>query len=45
MDQRANIWIKEFFPKDIEEMLISDTYNENEVNDEEDKNDSGGNTF
>ena len=44
-DQKANIWIKEFFPKDIEEMLISDKYNENEVNDEEDKNDSEGDTF
>ena len=44
-DQKANIWVKEFFPKDIEEMLINDKYNENEVNDEEDKNDSEGDTF
>ena len=34
-DQNATIWwIKEPFPKDKEEILISDKYNENEVNDE-----------
>ena len=44
-DQNANIWIKELFPEDIEEILISDKYNENEVNDEEDKSDSEDGTF
>ena len=45
-NQNANIWwIKEAFPKDIEEILISVKYNENEVNDEEDESDSEGDTF
>ena len=35
-------WIKEPFPKDIEEILISDKYNENEVNYEEDESDHEG---
>ena len=45
-DQNANIWwIKEPFPKDIEEILISNKYNENEVNCEEDESDNKGDTF
>ena len=45
-DQNANIWwIKEPFPKDIEEILISNKYNENEVNYEEDESDNKGDTF
>ena len=35
-------WIKEPFPKDIEEILISDKYNENEVNDD---SENEGSTF
>ena len=39
-DQNVNIcWIKELFPKDIEQILISDEYNENEANDEEGESD------
>ena len=37
--------IKELFQKDIEEILIRDKYNENEVNEEESKSDSEGDTF
>ena len=37
--------IKELFQKDIEEILIRDKYNENEVNKEEGKSDSEGDTF
>ena len=37
--------IKELFQKDIEEILIRDKYNENEVNEEEGKSDSDGDTF
>ena len=37
--------IKELFQKDIEEILIRDKYNENEVNEEEGKSDSEGDTF
>ena len=45
-NQNANIWwIKEPFPKDIEEILISIKYNENDVNDEEDKTENEGDTF
>ena len=33
------------FPKDIEEILISDKYNENEFNDEEGDSENVGNTF
>ena len=33
------------FPKDIEEILISDKYNENECNDEEGDSENVGNTF
>ena len=41
-DESVNIcWIEEPFPKDIEEILIS----ENEVNDEEGKSDNEGDTF
>ena len=41
-DESVNIcWIEEPFPKDIEEILIS----ENEVNDEEGKSDNKGDTF
>ena len=35
-------WIKEPFPKDIEEILIIDKCNENEVNYEEDEIDHEG---
>ena len=42
----ANIsWVKETFPKDIEEILIGVKYNENKVNDEKDESDNGGDTF
>ena len=45
-NKNANIsWVKETFPKDIEEILISVKYNENEVNDEKDESDNGGDTF
>ena len=45
-DQNANIWwIKEPFPKDIEEILISDKYNGNTVNNDEDESDNKGDTF
>ena len=45
-DQNANIWwIKEPFPKDIEKILITNKYNENEVNYEEDESDNKGDTF
>ena len=45
-DKNANIcWIKESFPKDIEEFLISDKCNENEINDEECDSENEGNTF
>ena len=37
--------IKELFQKDLEEILIRDKYNENEVNEEEGKSDSEGDTF
>ena len=37
--------IKELFQKDIEEILTRDKYNENEVNEEEGKSDSEGDTF
>ena len=37
--------IKELFQKDIEQILIRDKYNENEVNEEEGKSDSEGDTF
>ena len=37
--------IKELFQKDVEEILIRDKYNENEVNEEEGKSDSEGDTF
>ena len=37
--------IKETFPKIMEEILISDKYNENEDNDEEDLSDNEGDTF
>ena len=43
-DEDANICrTEEPFPKDIEEILISDEYNGNEVNDEE--GDNEGDTF
>ena len=45
-DQNANIcWIQEPFPKDVKEILISDEYNENEINDEEGESDNEGDTF
>ena len=45
-NKSANIsWVKETFPKDIEEILISVKYNENEVNDEKDESDNGGDTL
>ena len=45
-DKNANIcWIKESFPKDIEEFLISDKCNENEINDEECDSENEGNTY
>ena len=37
--------IKETFPKIMEEILISDKYNENEDNDEVDLSDNEGDTF
>ena len=40
-DQK-NIWIKELFPKDIEEIFVREKYNENEVNDEEDESNIEG---
>lgn len=37
--QRNICWIEEPFPKSIEKIVISDGYNENEVNDEDRQND------
>ena len=45
-DKNATICrIEEPFTKDVEEVLISDVYNENEVNNEEGESDTEVNTF
>ena len=45
-DQKANIcWIKEPFPKEIEEILIWDEYNQSELNHKEGKSHNEGNAL